>query len=298
MGKQRKDGTPAKSAVRWTAREEEEVAREGQTILENPDRPANRAGNNHVVKTVSAAYNIAQRVLPPDRRKTDSAFYYKPEELRERHRLIILKLEREKKLAADAAIPVASAALTPPSQAAQLAHSIPASPNPFEALRALAVDFLASVFVDAFKRAAGAEETPAKKRNGEADEPARAHMPADVRKDILDFINAQRPGAAAERSRRRVDIVGLKGNQREVVDRHAVAMVFDLRYLPSDQHVKRADLRPEVVLCTKFMQHSDQTRYRQIGARLYYANGGAESVIKCLMHASKDQPPAPRAVHH
>ena len=75
----------------------------------------------------------------------------------------------------------------------------------------------------------------------------------------------------------RVDIVGLLGDQEQVV-RAKYGDVFDLRFLSADEALRQPITAATAIMATKFVSHSVQGRIKKTAARLLYANGGADSV--------------------
>jgi hypothetical protein len=95
-----------------------------------------------------------------------------------------------------------------------------------------------------------------------------------------------------------VDVVGLKGGQCTVVEKSPIAQAFDIRFIPADSHMRNRDVRDDVVICSKFVNHSTTNRYKSGHARLHYANGGPQSVIEQLERLVQAPPqPAPQHQH-
>ncbi len=107
------------------------------------------------------------------------------------------------------------------------------------------------------------------------DEPPRPDFKADMQAE-------QRAQEALARFKRpRVDVVGLLNGQADLVKK-ACGSSFDLRFLTADESERQQLTAPVVIMLRKFVNHSTQERIRKAGANLVYANGGPESVIKCL----------------
>lgn len=116
-----------------------------------------------------------------------------------------------------------------------------------------------------------------------------ADINAAVRQTIIDILGAPPPPAQVTVSppqpprpkRQRVDVVGLLGDQEQVV-RTECGSAFDLRFIGAKAAEHASITAPIAVMCSKFVKHSAQDRIRKAGATLLYANGGAASVVEQL----------------
>lgn len=83
-------------------------------------------------------------------------------------------------------------------------------------------------------------------------------------------------------AKRRIDVVGLLGEQTQVVKNFIAGWDVKVRFILAD-HIGKVDkLAPEVVLCSKFISHDAQDRARASGSKIHYANGAASSVVNML----------------
>jgi hypothetical protein len=105
------------------------------------------------------------------------------------------------------------------------------------------------------------------------------------------------PTSAREIVRRKIDVIGLLPMQKQIVAKNPVAKTWDIRFLHSGQEHGQASLRERVIICSKFVSHSQQNRYRQMKAEIHWANGGALSVIKELEKLSRVAPNGANTMH-
>lgn len=117
---------------------------------------------------------------------------------------------------------------------------------------------------------------------------------AGVRETVIEILGAPVPPPPAEvvappqpapeqerPKKSRVDIVGLLGDQEQVV-RAKHGDHFDLRFIGAKEVEHQKITAPVAIMCRKFVSHSAQQRIKKAGANLVYANGGADSVSQHL----------------
>lgn len=272
-----------KPYVHWTTREEELIAWRAQEILNDPEARSNRSASGRRAKSLTAAYCIAQNALPAERRKTSSNFY--AIDLGAQHRTIMLRLDRmaqteqaERARAAN----LEEAAKLERDRARAEADQARAAAEPLHVLRLFIIEAIAHGVALGMTRAAealgAAQPQPARSGNGNgthAQGGAAGVTGASVAAAFSSMLSART-------HRTPVDVVGLKGAQQTIVEGSPQAQAFDIRFIPSDSHLRNRDLRDDVVICTKFVPHQVQSRYRAGKSRLHFANGGPHSVIAQL----------------
>jgi hypothetical protein len=97
----------------------------------------------------------------------------------------------------------------------------------------------------------------------------------------------------------RVDVIGLLNGQANIVREH-YGHYFSLNFIDAKHVGSRSITAPDVVMVRKFVNHDAQGLIKKSGAALHYANGGVESVLKCLTVISKvalDTPQNDPSIH-
>lgn len=77
-----------------------------------------------------------------------------------------------------------------------------------------------------------------------------------------------------------VDVVGLLPGQAEIV-REKINGSANLRFISSDD-AARTHMRENVIVCTKFINHSTEAQARKSRSKLVRVNGGPQSAIKAI----------------
>lgn len=109
-------------------------------------------------------------------------------------------------------------------------------------------------------------------------EPPKPDFRADMKSHETAAAMAE---AAVAKAKRRVDVIGLLNGQAEIV-RKACGTSFDLRFIGSNDVTRTGITAPTAIVVTKFVGHDTHDRIRKFNAKMVYANGGPESVIKAL----------------
>lgn len=148
-----------------------------------------------------------------------------------------------------------------------------------------------ATLLQAVQAQAAAAYAPMMERLGKL-EAVVAALPAAIGAQVADVVGGPQPAQPVgvpvielpcfqpERLPR-VDVVGLLGNQAEVVKR-ACGRQWDLRFISADDALRRPITAPDAIMLSKFVTHDVQDRIKKAGARLHYCNGAAESVINQL----------------
>lgn len=112
--------------------------------------------------------------------------------------------------------------------------------------------------------------------------PGQAPPTPDFHADMAAQAQAQAAIQNMNRPPRpRVDVVGLLNGQAEIVKK-ACGASFDLRFIGANEALRTTFTAPVTVLVRKFVGHDAEACVRKQGAKLVYANGGPESVVKAL----------------
>jgi hypothetical protein len=228
------------------------VAIETEKIRNHPEAHGNRQGNGAPPQSLASCVIVAQRVLPEERRKSpggihtmkDLVGWYK-------HFLAQRDVYFPKK-------PTLAAA-PPPDPVNSLAEQ-------FMLLLSQAIDQGVTRALERFHMQHEPEVVDLRRGNGNGN---GGGMPVELLAGVLT-------------PKRRIDVVGLRGQQIDLVERSQVAQQFEIRYINADQAASARDLREVAVLCTKFIRHDIQDRYKAMHATIHFANGGPQSVIRQL----------------
>ena len=272
-----------KKHIRWTTSEERKVAIRAQAIRENPELAENRLATGHRCKSLPMCYRHAQEVLPAERRKHPGTFQ-QDKKLAERHAAILRSIKREEELAGAEAARKAQDA-----ERERAARTPPAAPlDPLAPLKLMLGEVIAQAVAEGILRAAAALDIPIRQESTPGEHKSNG---GNGSAGVAAVVQAM----AARTHRTPVDVVGLKGGQQTIVQNSPVAAAFDIRFIPADSHMRNRDVREDVVICSKFVNHHTQNRYKAGHSRLHYANGGPQSVIEQLERLAQGNG---EAAHH
>lgn len=82
--------------------------------------------------------------------------------------------------------------------------------------------------------------------------------------------------------RRKIDVIGLLPDQYNILRKKTQHRSYELRYISAEEAIGRRSFAPTVVMCTKFISHSAQDCVKRSGAKIVFADGAVESVIRVL----------------